>query len=563
MIVKRPVSGSLARAFISIILLSVLTSGIALMTLASSLRDAEAINIAGSLRMQSYRLGYDLERNSADFSAHRLHWQNTLNLPVLQELDRWYVPASVKTGYQQLQLAWAEMDNHLEAGDKTWYQDHIQQYVERIDTFVLALQHYAEHKMQLVVAISLAGGVGILLLVVMTLRGIRREVVAPLNHLVFASQKMEQGNFDIQAEDTHLPNELGLLSRTFNHMSAELHKHYRSLEITVEEKTRHLNEAHQQLEMLFKCSQALNTSQIDPHSFRHIIQMVQEYTGMSYLELQASDNWQLCEGMKKAEQQTFTLPVVMQETRFGELRWQSENIVPEPLMKNVATMLGRGLYFNQAQKHFQQLLLMEERATIARELHDSLAQVLSYLRIQLALLKRAVPDDNIPAQTIITDFSRELNNAWRQLRELLTTFRLTLNHSNLPAALQEALEGLQSQTRAKLELDCRLSSLALDAQKQVHLLQIVREAVLNAIKHADATVITVSCVTAPDGEHTVYIRDNGIGIGDASEPPGHYGLNIMRERAERLGGTLSFSQPQNGGTQVCIRFRTPEPEAGK
>lgn len=563
MIVKRPVSGSLAKAFISIILLSVLTSGIALMTLASSLRDAEAINIAGSLRMQSYRLGYDLERNSADFSAHRLHWQNTLNSPVLQELDRWYVPESVKTGYQQLQVAWAEMDSHLEAGDKIWYQDHIQQYVERIDAFVLALQHYAEHKMQLVVSISLAGGLGILLLVIMTLRGIRREVVAPLNQLVVASQKMEQGNFDIQAEDTHLPNELGLLSRTFNHMSAELHKHYRSLETTVEEKTRHLNEAHQQLEMLFKCSQALNTSQIDSHCFRHIIQIVQEYTGMSYLELQAGDNWQLCEGVKKAERETFTLPVVMQETRFGELRWQSASVVPEPLMKSVATMLGRGLYFNQAQKHFQQLLLMEERATIARELHDSLAQVLSYLRIQLALLKRAVPEDNLPAQTIITDFSRELNNAWRQLRELLTTFRLTLNHSNLPAALHEALGGLQSQTSAKLELDCRLSSLALDAQKQVHLLQIVREAVLNAIKHAEATVITVSCVTAPDGEHTVYIRDNGIGIGDASEPPGHYGLNIMRERAERLGGSLGFSQPQNGGTQVCIRFRTPEPEAGK
>lgn len=563
MIVKRPVSGSLARAFISIILLSVLTSGIALMTLASSLRDAEAINIAGSLRMQSYRLGYDLERSSSAFSEHRQHWQSTLNSPVLKELDRWYVPQSVKTGYQQLQTAWAEMDSHLEAGDKAWYQDHIQQYVERIDTFVLALQHYAEHKMQLVVAISLAGGVGILLLVFMTLRGIRRQVVAPLNHLVNASQHMEQGRFDIQAQDTHLPNELGLLSRTFNHMSAELHKHYRSLEISVEEKTRHLNEAHQQLEMLFKCSQGLNTSQIDAHCFRHIIQIVQEYTGMSYLELQASDNWQLCEGVKKPEQQTFSLPVVMQETRFGELRWQSQSVVPEPLMKSVATMLGRGLYFNQAQKHFQQLLLMEERATIARELHDSLAQVLSYLRIQLTLLKRAVPEDNLPAQTIITDFSRELNNAWRQLRELLTTFRLTLNHSNLPAALHEALGGLQNQTSAKLELDCRLSSLALDAQKQVHLLQIVREAVLNAIKHAEATVITVSCVTAPDGEHTVYIRDNGIGIGDASEPPGHYGLNIMRERAGRLGGTLGFSQPQNGGTQVCIRFRTPEPEAGK
>ena len=57
MIVKRPVSASLARAFFYIVLLSILSTGIALLTLASSLRDAEAINIAGSLRMQSYRLG--------------------------------------------------------------------------------------------------------------------------------------------------------------------------------------------------------------------------------------------------------------------------------------------------------------------------------------------------------------------------------------------------------------------------------------------------------------------------------------------------------------------------
>lgn len=116
-------------------------------------------------------------------------------------------------------------------------------------------------------------------------------------------------------------------------------------------------------------------------------------------------------------------------------------------MRSVATMLGRGLYFNQAQKHYQQLLLMEERATIARELHDSLAQVLSYLRIQLALLKRAVPEENTPAQTIITDFSRELNNAWQQLRELLTTFRLTLNHANLPAALQESSTSCRARRR--------------------------------------------------------------------------------------------------------------------
>ena len=69
MIVKRPVSASLARAFFYIVLLSILSTGIALLTLASSLRDAEAINIAGSLRMQSYRLGYDLQSGSPQLTA--------------------------------------------------------------------------------------------------------------------------------------------------------------------------------------------------------------------------------------------------------------------------------------------------------------------------------------------------------------------------------------------------------------------------------------------------------------------------------------------------------------
>ena len=564
MTVKRPVSGSLARAFFSMIVLSVMTSAIALMTLASSQRDAEAINIAGSLRMQSYRLGYEMQRASPSLMEHREAWQQTLSAPALQTLNRWYVPDDVKQRYHQLQLAWQEMSQRIASGDTAWYQAHIEDFVGRIDAFVLALQHYTEHKIQRVILMSLAGGLSILLLALATLRRIRRQVVLPLNNLVAASERIEQGQFDTPAPDTALPNELGQLSRAFNHMSAELHSLYRSLEQSVAEKTQHLNEAHQQLEMLFKCSQALNTGQIDSHCFRHILQIVHEYTQINYLALRTSDDWQLFEGSEAEGAELHSLPVLMQDTLYGELRWQSETGgVSLPLMKSVATMLGRGLYFNQAQKHYQQLLLMEERATIARELHDSLAQVLSYLRIQLALLKRAVPDENAQAQTIITDFSRELNNAWHQLRELLTTFRLTLNHANLPAALQESLEGLQTQTKAKLVLDCRLSSLALDAQKQVHLLQIVREAVLNAIKHADASEIVVSCITAADGTHSVAVRDNGIGIGEANEPPGHYGLNIMRERAERLGGTLRFSQPKTGGTEVTVTFRTPAALAGK
>ncbi|MBJ9162443.1 nitrate/nitrite two-component system sensor histidine kinase NarQ [Citrobacter farmeri] len=561
MIVKRPVSASLARAFFYIVLLSILSTGVALLTLASSLRDAEAINVAGSLRMQSYRLGYDLQSHSPQLNAHRQLFQQALNSSALDNLNAWYVPQAVKGRYAQLHANWLEMNRRLIDGDLQWYQNNINAYVDKIDLFVLALQHYAERKVMLVVGISLAGGFGIFTLVFFTLRRIRHQVVRPLNQLVMASQRIEHGQFDSPPLDTHLPNELGLLAKTFNQMSSELHKLYRSLEAKVEEKTHDLHEAKRRLEVLYQCSQALNTSQIDVHCFRHILQIVRDNEAAQFLELTVGENWRISEGEKQADLPMQILPVTMQETVYGELHWQSQQVASAiPLLNSVSTMLGRGLYFNHAQKHFQQLLLMEERATIARELHDSLAQVLSYLRIQLTLLKRAIPEDNAPAQAIMDDFSRALNDAYRQLRELLTTFRLTLQQADLPSALHEMLEALQGQTTAKLTLDCRLPTLALDAQMQVHLLQIIREAVLNAMKHANASEIAVSCVTAPDGNHTVYIRDNGVGIGEPSEPAGHYGLNIMRERAERLGGTLSFSQPSGGGTLVSISFRSTETE---
>ena len=556
MIVKRPVSASLARAFLCIILLSLLSTGVALLTLASSLRDAEAVNIAGSLRMQSYRLGYDLQTNDPQLATHRQLYAQTLDSPVFQLLRHRWVPAQVQESYRLLHARWREMDMRLAHGDTDWYRQNIASYVTQIDSFVLALQHYAERKMLLVVAICLLGFAAILLLVFFTLRRINQQVAAPLSALVEASRRIEQGRFDHAPLDTRLPNEIGLLGRSFTRMSGELRKLYRSLEESVAEKTVSLQEANRMLEVLFRCSQALSVDAIDRRCFRHILQIVREHEPVTSITLSVGENGSLQEGEPQAGAPWQTLPVTMQETTLGELRWQGKRAEKPSLqlMQSVANMLGRGLYFNQAQKHTQQLLLMEERATIARELHDSLAQVLSYLRIQLTLLRRAVPAQDQTAQQIIDDFSRALKDAYQQLRELLATFRLTLQQADLPAALEEMIEPLRAQTTAAIRLDCRMSGLALDAQQQVHLLQIIREAVLNAIKHANARAISVSCVSAPEGHHAVYIHDDGCGIDSLKEPEGHYGLNIMQERAERLGGTLAISRPATGGTQVSVHF---------
>ena len=197
---------------------------------------------------------------------------------------------------------------------------------------------------------------------------------------------------------------------------------------------------------------------------------------------------------------------------------------------------------------------MEERATIARELHDSLAQSLSYLKIQMTLLKRQLgKNETESAMQIITDIDSGLSGAYTQLRELLSTFRLTIKEANFGEALVEMLKPLDEQTDAMLIIDNHLSSLNLDAHHQVHLLQLIREAVLNAIKHAEADEIIVSC--NQDGDQVnIKINDDGEGFDPANEKLNHYGLAIMTERASRLNGELKINTTQGSGCEVALSF---------
>ena len=95
-------------------LLALLTTGLALMTLSSSLRDAEAINLAGSLRMQSYRLAWDSISDPQQIRQHLLEYKETLNKPALRDLDRPWVPQEVISRYHHLRTAWPALQQQLE-----------------------------------------------------------------------------------------------------------------------------------------------------------------------------------------------------------------------------------------------------------------------------------------------------------------------------------------------------------------------------------------------------------------------------------------------------------------
>ncbi|VFS52875.1 Nitrate/nitrite sensor protein narX [Budvicia aquatica] len=387
----------------------------------------------------------------------------------------------------------------------------------------------------------------------------RRQIVEPLNRMVHASHYIQTGRFDHPPLDVELPNELGVLATAFTSMSTDLAKLYQSLAEKVAEKTLKLTQANRSLGVLYDCLQALSVSQVDRQCFEQVLSIVRNSENLVTIRLEVQDSgegrWVLVEGTEDKNRDWQYLTLEQNEQQLGRLSWQcSDTAVHPQLIENVANILSRGIYFNRAQKRYLQVLLMEERATIARELHDSLAQSLSFLRIQLTLLKRTIPSNNEKAMSVISDFDQALSSAYRQLRELLATFRLTIQEADLHEALNQLIVPLQGQTTASIQIHCALSSQSLNAQQQVHALQIVREAVLNAIKHANATLITVNCDSAPNGNNMIIITDNGTGIKSLDEPEGHYGLNIMSERASRLGGTLNIHRREEGGTSVCLLF---------
>ncbi len=189
----------------------------------------------------------------------------------------------------------------------------------------------------------------------------------------------------------------------------------------------------------------------------------------------------------------------------------------QKLIINISNILARGIFYNQAQKQTHQLILLEERSTIARELHDSLAQSLSYLKIQTTLLKRQLEKcDCINTSTTLVELDEGLKSAYSQLRGLLNTFRLTINKAHFGEALQEIMTTLASQTKINIHLNNELPSLPINAQQHVHLLQLIREATLNAIKHSKADNIIITCFQ--EGEQgCINIEDDGVGFDPTEE----------------------------------------------
>jgi two-component system nitrate/nitrite sensor histidine kinase NarX len=130
---------------------------------------------------------------------------------------------------------------------------------------------------------------------------------------------------------------------------------------------------------------------------------------------------------------------------------------------------------------------------------------------------------------------------------------LRIDGRGLSEALQETIREFSQRSGVEIGLHDRLLGHELDSSEQIHVLQVVREALTNVEHHAHARHANVR-LTIEQGRIRVAVDDDGVGIRDAGPPTHHYGLAIMRDRAATLGGTLQVARSPEGGTRVELEF---------
>lgn len=560
MYTKRSVSTRIAKYLFIILIVAGVISSLSLAIMSSNKYDAEAINISGSLRMQSYRLLYEMQEQPESVETNLRRYHISLHSSALLEVqNQFFTPNVLKHSYQNILQRWTNMEKYARQHDVKNYSNQLTDYVADVDYFVFELQRFSEQKWILGVSVLFFAMWLILLMVSYVIWYTQREVVKPLHLMTKASMQVQMRQFNHIPLDTTKQNELGTLARIFTQMSTELGQLYSRLEETVNEKTQKLRQTNRSLTTLYQSSQILNANTINNKVLSQVLDHILVSENLKYIkvEVMGAEHWGIAFGTQDLDcsLQTETLSVDNEE--FGELSWQAGLPCPDPrMMQNLAQMLGRALYFQKSLRQQEQLLLMEERSIIARELHDSLAQVLSFLQIQLTLLKHNLKKEGDSSKeqslVIIRDFEQALSSGYAQLRELLATFRLTIQEANLQLALEQVIDSLRSQTTMQMNVNCQLPSQSLNPQQLVHVLQIVREATTNAIKHSQGTAIEISAKINAEGEYEILVEDNGIGIQDLEEPEGHYGLNIMTERSRQLNAEFNIIRREQGGTQVKI-----------
>lgn len=212
---------------------------------------------------------------------------------------------------------------------------------------------------------------------------------------------------------------------------------------------------------------------------------------------------------------------------------------------------------NKSNQDAKRVALLAERQNIANEIHDSLAQSLVYTRMRTSMLLESIRTGNeLMSARYANEIDEALESSQKTVRELITDFRCAMDPAGLLSALQTLTEQFCQRNDIAIEYVNRVAHLELPLEYEIQIFHIVHEALANIVTHSGASHARL-IVEFSDNYYVFTIEDNGSGGCTFTPVEGHYGMMIMRERAQRIGGEIKVESSKRLGTHVQLYFPKP------
>jgi two-component system nitrate/nitrite sensor histidine kinase NarX len=486
------------------------------------------------------------------------------------------------------------------------YRRAVENFVNSVNDLVVMIEHSNAHATILLrsfqiglVSLALIGTV-----VLMSLFSLM--VVRPVNRLREGFQRMGKADFGVRLEVAKR-DEFGELAEGFNQMADKLQNFYATLEQRVEEKSHSIEVKNRELAVLYDVAAFLNSSTATEPLCGIVLDKLSALIGArdsvvrlvdakgeqlhivasrgvskSFLEeenclaigdclcgavardgiavnhdfsMPSKPLLQACK--RDGFQAVVAIPIRSKQRVMGMLNlfFETPRILPPSeirLLESVGQHLGVAIENQRLVAREKEMAVSEERNLLAQELHDSIAQSLAFLNIQIQLLRNDLQQGKITTALQGLEQIREgVQESYDDVRELLVHFRTRVGNADLETAVRSALEKFEGQTGIHATFSHRGTLPGLSPEYVLQAMHIVQESLSNVRKHAKASRVDVELVC--DGECMLLISDNGAGF-DAAHDAGdtHVGLSIMRERAHRIGAELALESEPGKGTKVRL-----------
>ena len=580
-----------------------------------------AINVAGSLRMRAQGVAVALQLTTPD-RAQRVSSQLkqmdaslaqlTRDRPVMLPDD-----AEIRAQLARVLSHWETTGKPAASrGQAQAYLAALPDLTERADRLVSLIEHDNARKTAALrwAQVGLAGMAAVGTVAMIHL--LYLWIIVPVTRLREGLQRMSAQEFGTRLQVTRA-DELGALALGFNEMADQLESLYANLEARVAEKTEQLHKQNQEILFLYEVAAFLNQpNEIETMSHGFLQRVVRQFDAQGASIRTVDRNTErisLVSSIGLSRELTEAEHCMhVHDCHCGEVTLQPGSIVihaigskadaPELNCKRdgfesiaVFRIVSRDAVLGSFSLHFRQprvlntsdrqlldslgqllgvaienrrlvakereLAVVQERGLVAQGLHDSLAQGLNFLNLQLQLLEAAhARGDQADVVEILPLLRAGVEESYQDVRELLNNFRSKLEPGSLRGAIEDTVERFRRQTGCETTLKINSaegSPLAPDQQLQT--LFILQEALSNVRKHARATQVQVQVDNLRDFK--LLVRDNGQGYDPAEvakRGDEHVGMSIMRERAARMNAVIRMDSAPGQGARVSLTLPASE-----